>query len=357
MSFYGNVINYLIPAQDGEGISINNDGRVDLNIKFNKNLVDKGGKKYLQILDKDNESDVIAEFDTTEFIKDGMLHDVSYDAASNTLTFTWNTDGDGKTDTVVLFDVDTNTVTTIFAGENMGEITDNGTDGNHAYVIKGKDWSGEIAAVDTGVMSVSGKDAISVTGDTNPEVSLLLDNSGNVALSQSTTGLKAEVKYGLAYDSSSKQIQIVENGDQDYVDIDNFIVNNIAGSSNDDITVSVDESNVISATLNKNYKTTQKSFNTDSIETGGQTSLVFITDIQQNENGEITARKAEIGIKVDGSDIVVNGITEITVGDGIELSGTTNSPKISLAENILNKINTPALSFTYDETNKRLKIS
>ena len=43
--------------------------------------------------------------DAGPFIKDGMLHDVSYDAASNTLTFTWNTDEGSKTDTVELTDI------------------------------------------------------------------------------------------------------------------------------------------------------------------------------------------------------------------------------------------------------------
>lgn len=41
--------------------------------------------------------------------------------------------------------------------------------------------------------SVSGKDAIKVAGDTEVEVSLALDNSGNVELSQSEAGLKAEI--------------------------------------------------------------------------------------------------------------------------------------------------------------------
>lgn len=43
--------------------------------------------------------------DATPFIKDGMLHDVEYDAEKNTLTFTWNTDAGTKTDEVVLSDI------------------------------------------------------------------------------------------------------------------------------------------------------------------------------------------------------------------------------------------------------------
>lgn len=40
---------------------------------------------------------------------------------------------------------DEDTITTISAGNYMGTITDNGTDGNHAYVINGKDWTQDIA--------------------------------------------------------------------------------------------------------------------------------------------------------------------------------------------------------------------
>lgn len=46
---------------------------------------------------------------------------------------------------------------------------------------------------DFGVLAITGKDAIEVTGDQNKDIALLLDNSGNVTLSQSAAGLKAEV--------------------------------------------------------------------------------------------------------------------------------------------------------------------
>lgn len=43
---------------------------------------------------------------------------------------------------------DGNIITTIVAGEHMGEITDNGTNNNHAYVINGKNWSNDIAEIE-----------------------------------------------------------------------------------------------------------------------------------------------------------------------------------------------------------------
>lgn len=48
---------------------------------------------------------VVSEIDATPFIRDGMLNDVEYDAETNTLTFTWNTEAGEKSDTVVLSDI------------------------------------------------------------------------------------------------------------------------------------------------------------------------------------------------------------------------------------------------------------
>lgn len=47
--------------------------------------------------------------------------------------------------------------------------------------------------IDFPITGVTGKDAIAVTSGKNPEVSLTLDPSGNVVLSQSATGLKATI--------------------------------------------------------------------------------------------------------------------------------------------------------------------
>ena len=57
----------------------------------------------IQLLGIDNA--VVSEIDATPFIKDGMLHDVDYDASTNKLIFTWNTDAGQKTDEVILSDI------------------------------------------------------------------------------------------------------------------------------------------------------------------------------------------------------------------------------------------------------------
>ena len=51
---------------------------------------------------------------------------------------------------------DEDTITTISAGNYMGTITDNGADGNHAYVINGKDWTQDIATAISNSASTPG---------------------------------------------------------------------------------------------------------------------------------------------------------------------------------------------------------
>lgn len=79
---------------------------------------------------------------------------------------------------------------------------------------------GKIAAVDTGVMDVTGANAIAVSGDDTKTVSLVIDPSaGNVVLSQSASGLKAEVdlsnhalKSEIRTDAEIKDIAATEIG-------------------------------------------------------------------------------------------------------------------------------------------------
>lgn len=60
-------------------------------------------KKVIRLYSDDGE--VVSTIDASEFVKDGMLDDVAYDASTNTLTFTWNTAAGTKTDTVTLSDI------------------------------------------------------------------------------------------------------------------------------------------------------------------------------------------------------------------------------------------------------------
>lgn len=73
---------------------------------------DKNTEYHLEYSSEDKVIKLVAgadadkmSIDATPFIKDGMLSDVEYDAASNTLTFVWNTDAGLQADTVVLSDI------------------------------------------------------------------------------------------------------------------------------------------------------------------------------------------------------------------------------------------------------------
>lgn len=72
---------------------------IDLNIDIALTEKDDG-KNYLCIYQKGSTDDAIAEMDASQFLVDGMLSAVNYDKDTNTLTFTWNTDG-GKEETSV----------------------------------------------------------------------------------------------------------------------------------------------------------------------------------------------------------------------------------------------------------------
>lgn len=80
-------------------LSLGADGLVSSAIS----LTYDSNSKSIMLVGKDSAN--LGTIDATPFIKDGMLDDVAYDAASNTLTFTWNVDGNTKSDTVVLSDI------------------------------------------------------------------------------------------------------------------------------------------------------------------------------------------------------------------------------------------------------------
>lgn len=84
---------------------------VDTNTQYTLEYVDETigegesaiTKKYLQL--KDNDGAISGKIDASDFIKDGMLSDVSYDADLNALTFVWNTDAGLSADTIILTDI------------------------------------------------------------------------------------------------------------------------------------------------------------------------------------------------------------------------------------------------------------
>ena len=86
-------------AEDDKILALGADKLISATVSMSYDETDKAIKLY----GKDNVE--LGSVDATPFIKDGMLDNVEYDAESNTLTFTWNTDSGKTTDTVVLSDI------------------------------------------------------------------------------------------------------------------------------------------------------------------------------------------------------------------------------------------------------------
>lgn len=91
---------------NGSGIKVSAAGGIDGEVKADLNIAFELVNKTIKLYDKsDSTKAAIATLDASSFIKDGMLNDVAYDAETNTLTFTWNTDAGISTDTVELSDI------------------------------------------------------------------------------------------------------------------------------------------------------------------------------------------------------------------------------------------------------------
>lgn len=204
-------------------------------------------------------------------------------------------------------------ITTVTGGTGIS-VTDAGTGNDHAYTVAldvdgaktalglqsaayvtveslnatAKGYADDVEAklptsADYGVLSVTGKEAIKVTEGQNPEVSLALDASGNVVLSQSATGLKATVDlsayrliaddedttYGLAYDSDKKVIKLVEGGTDLEIPASDFVADGMLQS-----VVADKENNTLTFT-----------WNTDGGATVTTVNLTDIADIYTGKNG------------------------------------------------------------------------
>lgn len=238
--------------------------------------------------------------------------------ADNKLTITradvqW-TDIQEKPDLALKSDLPTELgVMSVTAGDDTITIEGDGKDVTVKVTANKFDAYGAAAAVeaklptsaDYGVLSVTGKDAIKATGGQNPEVSLALDNSGNVVLSQSGTGLKATVDlsayrliaddedttYGLAYDSDKKVIKLVEGGTDLEIPASDFVADGMLQS-----VVADKENNTLTFT-----------WNTDGGATVTTVNLTDIADIYTGKNGTtinvVVSNTNEISAEVNAKSI------------------------------------------------------
>lgn len=103
----------------GDGLKQTGNGGIDGNVLTELNLafVEDKTNKLLKLVDATDNTKVVASFDTTEFIADGMLASVTPDTANNKLVFEWNTTA-GITKTEIEFDQ----IADIYTGSTGSEV-------------------------------------------------------------------------------------------------------------------------------------------------------------------------------------------------------------------------------------------
>lgn len=157
-----------------------------------------------------------------------------------------------------------------------------------------------------GVMDVDGENAIEVSGEANKTVSLKLDATGNVVLSQGTSGLKAAIdlsayqtiandqdtKYGIEYDSVNKLIKLTNDSSKSSISAADFVKDGMLQS------VSVDNAkNTITFTWNTDGATTATTVNLSDIA-DIYTAAANATEVQVaiSNTNEISASLVNGGI-------------------------------------------------------------
>lgn len=285
---------------DGTGTVVGSTADGDVAINLNLEFAKLGEDKKLKLVDKTSKA-VVAEFEASEFIKDGMLHNVEYDANTNKLTFTWNTDAGDKTDEVTLSDI---LDPYVFTEGAKIDITVDGTKVTIAH---------ETVAAPTETAGTGRKYLTGVTTDGYGHITgFTTASETDQDLSGYKTKQDAYSKEGSVKQTITKVTQN-ENGEVDvvYGDID------------------------FSHDHDEQYKKLQ-----DEVSFGSAAKNTFIQTISQDENGVITATTgiADVGVtKVSaGTDIVVTpetGTGEVTVAHATYETGTIKDATHDSLEN------------------------
>ena len=311
---------------DGKGTKVTGDGAkaIDLNVEFKADLVAKNDKKYLQLVDATSK-EVIAEFDTTEFIKDGMIETVEISEDGLDLVITWNADSDkgDKTVTTIpltgLVDVytgdatDTITVTVsddnvITAEVNPTSITNDhiATDAAIAKTKLASDVQASLDKADTAVQSVSLE-----SGSKNGTLKLTVDGKPTDDIAVKGLGTAAFVdaddyvsKNDLENQVITSELEVSTTGGTVTIDNEGFSIMDYSGKSpifnlhtepagGEDL--AIDGTDQAKTAFNEFLNTKTKQTVVSDPTANGK-ALAFIDTISQNENGEITVTKKNVNL-------------------------------------------------------------
>lgn len=311
----------------GAGLKQTGDGGIDGNVKYEVNVALKHENKTITLYDKADNT-VLATLDSSEFVKDGMLDDVSYDAANNTLTFTWNTDAGKKTDTVELVD--------ILDPYTAGAKIDISTDGviSHETVANPTESAGSGRKYLTGVTTDGYGHITGFTTASETDQDLSNYKTKQTAVTNKITNA-AHVLSALAQDTNgniSYNVKVLTPADIGAQPAGSYKTTQTAvsdptanGSTLAFIdTISQDANGVITATKKNvnlsNYKTKQTEV---SDPTANGSTLTFIDTISQNANGVITATKKNVDLSdYATNDSIGDGTLTLTGNEGLTGSAT-----------------------------------
>lgn len=216
-----------------------------------------------------------------------------------------------------------------------------------------------------GVMSVEGKDAIKAEGDANVTISLILDNSGNVALSQGENGLKAEIdlkdyakKDELHTPTTVAQGEgITVSGEGRNYIISHTVPTGAAVGAKDGITT--DKFGHVTA-IDLSAKANVADLGDLATKDNITASLVtdFATEVAKVEVAEATHAKAAgkvdnaLTVKVGGEEVVFDGFTTRTADVDAAIAAGVAEAKKHADDNDANT----EYHIVYDKTNKKIKL-
>lgn len=266
--------------------------------------------------------------DATPFIKDGMLSDVEYDAASNTLTFVWNTDSGLQADTVVLSDI----LDPYTAGDKIvidGSKISHATIAAPALVEGGSGRTYITELVSDGFGHITGyKVATETVVDTNDNDTYSAGNGINVSAADDNDNHVVSVKIA----DAESRLSFDENGGLQ-VDVSDVDTNDTYSAGNG-IEISDDggETHTVSVKLASGEKNLV-------VNENGLSTNFDLTNYATNAEA-----KANSGIRYINQ-TEIDKLSKLTIdGDDVTISGSVEASQVknlySVIKNVVNSTST-----------------
>ena len=303
---------------------------------------DKGNKKiYLEFAD----NTVSEGFDASSFLIDGMIKDVNFDSASNSIVFIWNTDGGEKTVTISLSDFidqyviaeESKSFLKISSDNKISAIVD-GAD-SFANTLASTNFVKDFVKTNIDVLSANTENAIvALSTKHNDELNMLSANTYN-AVNVLTNDVK--VVNDKLVELSGATINHVNEIEKEIINVRNEVVLN-QGTANSEVARLETVLNNFNDTLTSNIDRLSGDCSNAIVTLSGNV-LSDIVTLSGNTDSRISAVSGYIVNYVDvlRSDIdkTVSKIEDTYKFDMVELSGSVNNVLTVFENTYKNDIN------------------